>query len=452
MAKNDKPLRERVAKELYAERVMNEMSQEDLAKSVGTKKSNISRIESGRQNISVNYLEILAEAMDKEVFFELHDTETRYGETNVYSLRLYDEELIRFRMTREGIEILSVNEDRKDVFPIGFDTGLEAWLKRRTIPKNRELVGTILRALGLKQDDLKGIIDISFGLSLNDSYWVVPEDFTGTFAEYNLYENDFNAALSLIAYTGYGSIGKKRLTTPELTTGGMLRKAWRNMDDDGIWLYKSGTDGFANAGNEPYCEYYASQAAKAMGLNAVSYELENWEHILASKSRLFTDIDTSYVPIGIIVNQGGIDSIIEYYRQLGDDFYQDLASMLVFDAVIINEDRHFGNFGLLRDNHTGEFISAAPIFDNGNSLLCRAMKSDFDGDLDSYISERTNPYGPGNDYFELAEKVIGPRQKKELRKLIGFRFRESDLTNLPSWRLTALEEMIQNRVRKLLAI
>ena len=42
--------------------------------------------------------------------------------------------------------------------------------------------------------------------------------------------------------------------------------------------------------------------------------------------------------------------------------------MLVFDAVIYNEDRHFGNFGVLRDNHTGKVIGAAPIFDNGVSL------------------------------------------------------------------------------------
>lgn len=46
--------------------------------------------------------------------------------------------------------------------------------------------------------------------------------------------------------------------------------------------------------------------------------------------------------------------------------------MLVFDAVILNEDRHFGNFGLLVDSHTNKIIAPAPIFDNGYSLLCYA--------------------------------------------------------------------------------
>ena len=56
----------------------------------------------------------------------------------------------------------------------------------------------------------------------------------------------------------------------------MLPKGWRFIEGDGIYLYKGGTSGAANTGNEPYSEYYASQIAQAMGLNAVVYELENW--------------------------------------------------------------------------------------------------------------------------------------------------------------------------------
>ena len=66
------------------------------------------------------------------------------------------------------------------------------------------------------------------------------------------------------------------------------------------------------------------------------------------------------------------------FEELGEEFYQQLADMLVFDAVIINEDRHYGNFGLLRDNRSGSIISPAPVFDNGLSLLCYAMRDDFD--------------------------------------------------------------------------
>ena len=47
--------------------------------------------------------------------------------------------------------------------------------------------------------------------------------------------------------------------------------------------------------DRPYCEYYASQIAGTMRLNAVHYDLENWKGITASKCALFTNIDTAYI-------------------------------------------------------------------------------------------------------------------------------------------------------------
>ena len=239
-------------------------------------------------------------------------------------------------------------------------------------------------------------------------------------------------------------------TSPELTTGGMLRKAWRFFGEDGIWLYKGGTEGFANAGMEPYSEFFASQIAKRMGINAVEYELENWKGILASKCRLFTNKYLSYIPAGRIVRTGGIEACLDYYKELGDEFYEQLVDMLVFDAVIVNEDRHYGNFGLLRNSLTGEIVAPAPVFDNGISLLCYAMKDDFENGIDKYLQTRSNPYGRGNEAVPLAKRLMGRRQKEKLRRLIGFRFEESEVSNPPSWRVRALEELVQERVRLLL--
>lgn len=68
----------------------------------------------------------------------------------------------------------------------------------------------------------------------------------------------------MVAYTGYGSSDKAFTTSPELTTDGMLPKAWRSVNG-GIYLYKGGSSGAANAGNEPYAEYYAAQIAEGNG-------------------------------------------------------------------------------------------------------------------------------------------------------------------------------------------
>ena len=125
------------------------------------------------------------------------------------------------------------------------------------------------------------------GLSLNDSYWVVPAGFDGSFSDYNLYDNRFSEALSLVAYTGIGEGNEAFSTSPELTTNSMLRKAWRFVEGDGVYLYKGGTEGASNTGNEPYSEYYACQVANAMGVECVQYDLENWKGILASKCKQY---------------------------------------------------------------------------------------------------------------------------------------------------------------------
>ena len=348
--------------------------------------------------------------------------------------------------------ILTVKGNRKSVFPLDLvvtDDGIAKWLRERVIPRNRANADAVLKTLGLSAGNVKGIIDKSLGLSLNDSYWVVPLGFEGTFKEYNLYENRFSSVLSLVAYTGVGQSHEAFTTSPELTTQGMLRKAWRFIEGDGIYLYKGGTEGASNAGREPYSEYYACQIAERMGLHAVHYDLENWKDILASKCKLFTDIDTSYVSIGRIVRSGGIQACLDFYESFGKEAADELKSMLVFDAVIYNEDRHFGNFGILRDNHTGKILGPAPIFDNGLSLFNYAMPDDIQN-LEEYARTRANPYGI--TYEAICREVMGTRQRNQLRRLIGFRFTRHPSINLPEERLTAIEKHIDQRVRELLAL
>ncbi len=374
-----------------------------------------------------------------------------------YELRIYNDILITFFLEKRGLEglsaeIISVADDKKQLFPLNLNItpqGILKWLEKRVIPKNRMFVNEILKTLGLSANDTQGIIDVCKGLSLNDSYWVVPQGFDGTYEQYNLYENKFSEILSLVAYTGVGHSNEAFTTSPELTTNGMLPKGWRFIENDGIYLYKGGTTGASNTGNEPYSEYYACQIAEAMGLNAVHYDLENWKGILASKCKLFTDIDTSYIPIGRIVKEGGLKACLEYYKKLGTEYFEQIKSMLVFDAVIYNEDRHFGNFGVLRDNRSGKITASAPIFDNGLSLFNFATKDDFE-DLDSYAKTRSTPYGVS--FEDVCAEVMGKTQTAQLRRLIDFKFKRHSSINLPEWRITVLEEHIQKRVVQLLDI
>jgi hypothetical protein len=126
------------------------------------------------------------------------------------------------------------------------------------------------------------------------------------------------------------------------------------------------------------------------------------------------------------------------------------ATLLSFDAVVYNEDRHFGNFGVLRDNHSGAISAPAPLFDHGLSLFNYAMPDDI-ANLDEYAKSRYPSYG--NVSFEsIVSEVCGKTQAQQLRSLIGFNFRRHESINWPEERLDAIERHIRKRVRALLGL
>ena len=247
----------------------------------------------------------------------MHPSTQRRRSQLIYSLKHFDTEILRFSADENAsdpqLQILWVSEKNHNLLPLDLKVsaeGLYRWLRHRIIPKNRAYVNTLLAKLGLSINRPMKIIDVCRGLSLNDSYWVTREDFSGSFQKYNLYNNRFNQELALFALSGYGSnpIHSPPISSPELTTNGMLPKCWRRIQGK-IVLYKGGTSGASNSGFEPYSEYYAAQLAERMGIRAISYGLSQWKGILCSTCELFTSKETAFVPVERIVPRGGMKAV-----------------------------------------------------------------------------------------------------------------------------------------------
>ena len=375
-----------------------------------------------------------------------------------YILKHFDRPLIKFHATEDSSEpeITTLWIDNVNRYLLPLDMGeptekhISRWLQRRIIPKNRTNARTFLAKCGISANRPMSIISVSKGLSLNDSYWVVADGFEGTFDQYNLYENRFSQILAWIAFTGYGSSIRSSLASgPEFTTNGMLPKCWRRISGK-IILFKGGTSGASNTGREPFSEFYASQIAEAMGIDAVSYGLSKWKGILCSTCELFTGKETAYVPIGRIITRGGMKAVADYYHSLGPDFDKALRDMFVFDAVICNTDRHFGNFGLLVDSLSNQVIAPAPLFDHGNSLFNFAgedfMKSE--ETLENYI--RTLQPCVYDDFIATATSFMSDDNREQLRHLLTFKFKRHSRYNLPNHDLSLIERQIRKRAGLLL--
>ena len=283
-----------------------------------------------------------------------------------YILNLFDRVLVRFEARDTGdlpeITDYRIEKDALPLLPMGMGTsasGLARWLRRRKIPRNRAYVHSLLARLGLGVNSTMAIINISRALSLNDSYWIVPEGFGRSFAECNLYEHRFSKVLAAIAFTGYGSRQRSSLvSSPELTTNGMLRKCWRRQNGR-VFLYKGGTEGASNTGNEPYSEFYAWQIAQVLGVHAIPYTLTRWKGTLAPDAS-FSRARTSRSCLWEVVKSGGMQAVLDYYGTLGQNFRDALEDMLVLDAIILNTDRLLGNFGFLVDAKSNTLLGPAP--------------------------------------------------------------------------------------------
>lgn len=374
-----------------------------------------------------------------------------------YVIKHTDAPLVRFSADRSSAdpvyEVLWVNEGMQHMLPFGFEAtpkGIEAWVRHRTIPKNRAFASTFLARNGLSSNRPLGTLVLSRGLSLTDCYWVVEADDDTPFSKANLYDNPISRLLAEVAFTGYGSYQRSSFaSSPEFTTNGMLPKCWRRLHG-GIYLYKGGTAGAANAGFEPFSEYYAADAARAFGADAVDYELHVWKGLLCSSCRLFTSKERSFVPAANVVASGGFEAVVERCDSLGGAYRESLSDMVALDALICNTDRHLNNFGFLADNEANALSGPAPLFDHGNSLFYQAYGDDWSDEAS--LSAYADAQSPClyEDFFDEARRLMTRKTRSKVRHMLGFSFTRKPVKGFPKKRLSMIEGQIRQRARRLL--
>lgn len=380
---------------------------------------------------------------------------------NIYTLYSKDKPLIEFRKVDtldKKYEIIKIYEENKNILPYRLKNNIDIfdfWLDSRPIPTNREHIENVIEALMLSdRPDPFDYLKINSGVSLNDTYWIKDSNdeiswYDKDFSCVNLYENGFKESLGIITFFGNTSSLGGRINTPELTTQGMLGKAWRQLDD-GIYLYKKGSSGAANAGNEPYSEVIASQVADIIGIPHIKYELERWQGVLCTKCKLFTDIDHGYLTMAeFLSTEVGTKDRWKYNdikKLVSDEIMSGIDDMIVFDYIIENKDRHFNNFGFIRNNNTGEIEKLAPIFDNGFSLLNFHMEYELkDFDYDAYSDLGTFYIKNKDQAKDIIKK--NPKKYKRWAKELSNKIDTINFHGIEEYREKAIKDLLKSRCR-----
>jgi len=223
-------------------------------------------------------------------------------------------------------------------------------------------------------------IELTYGLSLNDTFWVQIENDVHSWDDINLYKNNFSPLPGEIVL-GTESLREFAFLprSPEYTSEGMLRKAWIKQGGE---LYLVKTDNVRGLTSQAVMEYFAFQVAHTFGVHHIEYDLETrirttGEIMDVCTCKAFTDINTSFVKAADFFRYKGFSDLSSedlentaLQQELAECFDPDsYGKMIIFDFLIGNTDRHLGNFGYLYDSRNGQLLSPAPLFDSGKSFF-----------------------------------------------------------------------------------
>ena len=243
------------------------------------------------------------------------------------------------------------------------------WWTGRSIPASRIGIDEALETLGIYNTEL--LLTKCLGLSLSDHYWVRPAGSNMTWESVNFFDNDFSDDIGDVLFGSSARSINFNYSSPDNTSDGNLQKRWKIIDGKRC-LIKSGASPFRQ---EPFNEVIAALILGRLGIGHIPYTLTWIDDKPYSVCDNFVTKGSELISAARLMqirpkanDENSYLHFVNICQSSGIDIVPMLDRMIVFDYIIANEDRHFGNFGLLRDPETLEWIGTAPIFDNGTSL------------------------------------------------------------------------------------
>ena len=269
----------------------------------------------------------------------------------------------------------------------------DEWINTRCIPIHRENIEKVLPKLGVS--NVRLLITKWFFASLTDHYWITPMLSDVLWEDINLFQNNFtddfgNVLMGIARNTN-------SMKTPDVSLGGQLKKKWKIVNRVRTLI----KDGSGESKQEIFNEVIATEICNRLNISCTPYSLFQEENNIYCSCPCFSNNDIEFVSaydiLGTIKNDYTI-SMYEHYITTLENYgilnaREKLEHMLLLDFIMGNIDRHFNNFGVLRNSDTLEFLDVAPIFDTGSSLGSNKAAPFFQIDKnDEIISFETNEF------------------------------------------------------------
>lgn len=254
---------------------------------------------------------------------------------------------------------------------------LNDWWKGRGIPASRDGLKSALDVLEMRGTGM--LVEKCFGLSLSDQYWVCPAGTDLKWADVNFFWNDFSEDMGDVLFGVKLNSDHADLMSPDNTSDGWLKKKWKILDGTRC-LVKAGS---GTVHQEAYNEVVATMLCETLNIPHIPYRLTTVEDAPCCICDNFIDEHTELVSAWAVMQmtkKPNHQSVYQHYiaccEKLGiEGIAHTVNQMIVLDYLMMNEDRHQGNFGLIRNAETLEWLRPAPIFDTGSALCFRFITS-----------------------------------------------------------------------------
>jgi len=316
---------------------------------------------------------------------------------------------------------------------------LNRWWRNRFIPALRN--GVEERVNMDQMNWPEQYIVKSRGFSLSDAYWIRKYDANTMYEVINFHQNAFSEEFGKFLMREGGSPWPYK--SPDIATNGNLSKRWTVKGDGKRILLKGST---APYHQEPINEVVASRMMDLLDFEHVCYDMDGEYSVCEA----FTSEKMEYLPanqVGKFLKKTKEVSYYEHYiaccEWLGiENAREQIEKMLVIDYIIANSDRHYGNFGVVRNAETLSDYRIAPIFDNGNSLFYRFLNEQIPVFVRSVMARPFSYYH--NEQLQLVKNIewFDFGKKEELLEIMRSTLKNSQ------WKMTDTErpDLIVNAV------
>ena len=239
----------------------------------------------------------------------------------------------------------------------------DMWLETRAIDSHRANSRLLKKALRLAdKDDISSVMHVN-AATITDNYWIRPIGSELTYEDVKFSDDYFSNLALHGTYDSFNRVAlSKNSKTPELTNVGSFEKCWK-LRNGKWWMYKRATH------DELFSELFVYELGKALDMNMAVYE-KGKGYI---KSLDFTDgASVNFEPAHSFMDDNeDYADVIRVLKEICPEAIPDYVRLIFLDTIVANPDRHTNNFGLLRDNSTGNLLGFAPNYDNNMALISR---------------------------------------------------------------------------------